>query len=188
MASKIEREEIFAQFYDDGEYTPLFADGAVSAACGYANGQQAYAVFQNGAAVTVKDVEKNTKVLEMAAQTGAPVVTFYNSVGARLDEGLDVLGAAARLNAQIARVSGVIPQVAVVLGVCGATSALAAANADVCIQRGAGRQDRGRRHSGQCRQGGRGRDRDRDGRRGRRKGRAHRGPAAGEQPHRPGDL
>jgi acetyl-CoA carboxylase carboxyltransferase component len=133
MASKIEREEIFAQFYDDGEYTPLFADGAVSAACGYANGQQAYAVFQNGAAVTVKDVEKNSKVLEMAAQTGNPVVTFYNSVGAKLEEGLDVLGATARLNAQIARVSGVVPHVAVVLGVCGATSALAAANADVCI-------------------------------------------------------
>jgi acetyl-CoA carboxylase carboxyltransferase component len=50
-----------------------------------------------------------------------------------LEEGLDVLNAASRLNAQIARVSGVIPQVAVVLGVCGGISALAAANADVCI-------------------------------------------------------
>ncbi len=133
MASKINKEEILAKFYDDGEYTSLFAEGAVSAACGYANGQQAYVVFQNGAAVTVKDVEKNRKILEMAAQTGNPVVTFYNSVGAKLDEGLEVLNASARLNAQIARVSGVIPQIAVVVGVCGATSALAAANADVCI-------------------------------------------------------
>lgn len=133
MASKINKEEILAKFYDDGEYTSLFAEGAVSAACGYANGQQAYAVFQNGAAVTVKDVEKNIKVLELAAQTGNPVVTFYSSAGAKLDEGLEVLNASARLNAQIARVSGVIPQIAVVVGVCGATSALAAANADVCI-------------------------------------------------------
>ncbi len=69
----------------------------------------------------------------MAAQTGCPVVTFYNSVGAKLAEGLDVLTASAKLNAQIAKVSGVIPQVAVVLGVCGGTSALSAANADVCI-------------------------------------------------------
>ena len=105
----------------------------MSAACGYAAGQQAYAVYQNGEAVTVKDVEKNIKVLEMAAQTGRPVVTFYNSVGAKLAEGLDVLTASAKLNAQIAKVSGVIPQVAVVLGVCGGTSALSAANADVCI-------------------------------------------------------
>ena len=79
MASKINKGEILAKFFDDGEYTALFADGAVSAACGYAAGQQAYAVYQNGEAVTVKDVEKNIKVLEMAAQTGCPVVTFYNS-------------------------------------------------------------------------------------------------------------
>ena len=66
MASKINKGEILAKFFDDGEYTALFADGAVSAACGYAAGQQAYAVYQNGEAVTVKDVEKNIKVLEMA--------------------------------------------------------------------------------------------------------------------------
>ena len=105
----------------------------MSAASGYAAGQQAYAVFQNGEAVSVKDVEKNIKVLELAAQTGCPVVTFYDSVGAKLAEGLDVLNAAAKLNATIAKVSGVVPQVAVVLGVCGGTSALSAANADVCI-------------------------------------------------------
>ncbi len=133
MASKINKTEILAKFYDDGVYTSLFADGAVSAACGYANGQQAYAVYQNGEAVSVKDIEKNIKILEMAAQTGNPVVTFYNSVGAKLEEGLDVLAATAKLNATIAKVSGVIPQLAVVVGVCGATSALAAANADVCI-------------------------------------------------------
>ena len=62
MASKINKGEILAKFFDDGEYTALFADGAVSAACGYAAGQQAYAVYQNGEAVTVKDVEKNIKV------------------------------------------------------------------------------------------------------------------------------
>ena len=119
MASKSNKGEILAKFFDDGEYTALFADGAVSAACGYAAGQQAYAVYQNGEAVSVKDVEKNIKVLEMAAQTGCPVVTFYNSVGAKLAEGLDVLTASARLNATIAKVSGVIPQIAVVTGVCG---------------------------------------------------------------------
>ena len=33
MASKINKGEILAKFFDDGEYTALFADGAVSAAC-----------------------------------------------------------------------------------------------------------------------------------------------------------
>lgn len=134
MASKKSiKGDILAKFYDDGEYTALFAEGAVSAACGYAAGQQAYAVYQNGEAVSVKDIEKNIRVLELAAQTGCPVVTFYDSVGAKLTSGLDVLTASAKLNATIAKVSGVIPQVAVVLGVCGGTSALSAANADVCV-------------------------------------------------------
>lgn len=133
MASKLNKEEILAKFFDDGEYTALFADGAVSAASGYAAGQQAYAVYQNGDAVTVKDVERNIKVLEIAAQTGCPVVTFYNSVGAKLAEGLDVLNASAKLNSAIAKISGVVPQVAVVVGVCGGTSALDAASADVCV-------------------------------------------------------
>ena len=40
MASKINKGEILAKFFDDGEYTALFADGAVSAACGYAAGDR----------------------------------------------------------------------------------------------------------------------------------------------------
>ena len=133
MASKIDKREILAAFFDDGEYSALFADGAVSAAYGWASGQQAYAVYQDGRAVTVKDVEKIIRVLQMAAVTGNPVVTFCNSVGACLEEGLDVVTACARWNAEVARVSGVVPQIAVVTGVCAGTAALAAANADVCI-------------------------------------------------------
>ncbi len=133
MALNINKQEILSKFFDDGAYTALFADGAVSAACGWANGQQVYAVWQNGEALTVKDVEKNIKVLQLAVTTGNPVVTFCNAAGAVLTEGLDVLTATAKLNAEIAKVSGVVPQIAVVTGVCAGTAALAAANADVCI-------------------------------------------------------
>ena len=133
MASKINQKEILARFYDDGVSTALFEQGAVSAAFGCAGGQQVYTIWQNGEALGAKDVEKAVRLLGLAAETGCPVVTFYNSVGAKLAEGLDALTASAKLNAAVAKVSGVIPQVAVVLGVCGGTSALAAANADVCI-------------------------------------------------------
>lgn len=130
---KLGTGEILSAFFDDGVYTPLLASGTVEAAHGCAGGQPVYAVCQNGGALTVKDVEKQIKVLEMACLTGNPVVTFYDAAGAKLDEGLDVLTAASRLNAAIAKASGVVPQVAVVVGVCGATAALAAASADVCI-------------------------------------------------------
>ena len=132
-ANKPGKAEILAAFFDDGTYAPLFTDGAVSAAYGCANGQNAYVVFEDGSPVGVQDIEKNIRVLEMAAETGAPVVTFYDSTGAKLEGGLDLLNANARLTAEIARVSGVVPQVAVVTGTCAGTNAINAAAADVCV-------------------------------------------------------
>ena len=132
-ANKPGKAEILAAFFDDGTYAPLFTDGAVSAAYGCANGQNAYVVFEDGSSVGVQDIEKNIRVLEMAAETGAPVVTFYDSTGAKLEGGLDLLNANARLTAEIARVSGVVPQVAVVTGTCAGTNAINAAAADVCV-------------------------------------------------------
>ena len=108
-ANKPGKATILAAFFDDGAYSPLFTDGAVSAAYGNANGQSVYVVFEDGTPVGVQDIEKNIRVLEMAAETGAPVVTFYDSTGAKLEGGLDLLNATARLTAEIARVSGVVP-------------------------------------------------------------------------------
>ncbi|NLS86076.1 MAG: propionyl-CoA carboxylase, partial [Ruminococcaceae bacterium] len=97
------------------------------------NGQTVYAICQNGAAMSAKDTQKAVKVLDMAAKTGNPAVTFYNSNGAKLEDGLDALSASATLSAAVAKLSGVVPQIAVVTGVCGAGMALAAASADICI-------------------------------------------------------
>lgn len=130
---KLGAGEVLSAFFDEGVYTPLMAPGAVQVAHGYAGGQPVYAVCQNGQALTVKDVEKQIKALELAVSTGCPVVTFYDAPGALLEEGLEVLNAFSALNGAIARASGVVPQIAVVTGVCGASAALAAASADVCV-------------------------------------------------------
>ena len=135
MAIATSGKEVLAQFFDEGAFTTLFADAnsAVTAAFGSANGQPVYVVCQNGAAVAAKDIEKAVKVLDLAAKTGNPVVTFYNSTGAKLEEGLAALTASASMAGAVAKRSGVVPQIAVVTGVCGAGSALAAAGADICI-------------------------------------------------------
>ncbi|MEF9975263.1 MAG: carboxyl transferase domain-containing protein [Oscillospiraceae bacterium] len=135
MAKAISGKDILANFFDEGAYTTLFAtsENAVTAAFGSANGQPAYAICQNGAALAAKDVQNTVKVMDMAAKTGNPVVTFYNSVGAKLEEGLTCLASAAKQSAAVAALSGVVPQIAVVTGVCGASSALSAAGADICI-------------------------------------------------------
>lgn len=132
-ANKPGKEAILAAFFDEGNYSPLFTDGAVSAAFGCANGQSVYAVYQNGEPVGAADLDKTTRVLKMAAETGNPVVTFYNSTGAKLEGGLELLNANSRLTAEIARISGVVPQVAVVTGTCAGTNAINAASADLCI-------------------------------------------------------
>ncbi len=132
-ANKPGKEELLAAFFDDGTFSPLYTDGPVSAAYGCANGQSVYVLYENGEPVAVADIQRKIRVLEMAAETGAPVVTFYNSTGAKLDGGLDLLNATAALTAQIARVSGVVPQIAVITGTCAGTNAINAAAADLCI-------------------------------------------------------
>ncbi len=133
MAIATTGKDVLANFFDEGAYSALYAQGAVTAAFGSANGTPVYAVCQTGAAVAAKDTEKIVKVLDMAAKTGNPVVTFYNSVGAKIEEGLAALSGSAAVAAAVAKISGVVPQIAVVTGVCGAGSALAAASADICI-------------------------------------------------------
>ncbi len=133
MAKATNGKEVFAGFFDEGAFTKLFNDSAVSAAFGSACGNPVYAICQDGAALAASDVDKMIKVLELSAKTGNPVVTFYNSKGALLEEGLKALEASANLNAAIAKISGVVPQIAVVTGICGGSSALAATTADICI-------------------------------------------------------
>ena len=102
MAIATTGKDVLAKFFDEGAYSALYADGAVTAAFGSANGTPVYAVCQTGAAVAEKDTEKVVKVLDMAAKTGNPVVTFYNSVGAKLEEGLAALSGSAAVAAAVA--------------------------------------------------------------------------------------
>lgn len=102
MAKTTSGRDILAKFFDDGAYQVLCGEqGAVTAAFGSANGTPVYAVCQNGEATGEKDIDKMVKVLEMAATTGNPVVTFYASAGAKLAEGLGALAAGAKLCAAV---------------------------------------------------------------------------------------
>lgn len=119
-------------FFDSG-YTPLFGGAGIEAAFGQVGGQGAYAIRQKGAALAAGDTQLAVKTLQLAAKTGNPVVTFYDSPGAELAEGLAPLAAARDLAAAASQLSGVVPQIAVVCGVCGASSALAAIESDLLI-------------------------------------------------------
>ena len=129
----LKQTEIFELFFDESNYTPLFVQTAVAAACGMVKGKRCYAICQSGEAIHPKDAFRMAELLQLAAKTGNPVVTFYHSVGVTLEQGLEALQATSHLTQTIGEISGVIPQIAVVVGVCGGTAAIQAGSADLCL-------------------------------------------------------
>ena len=132
------------KLFDDGAFTELDAfvkskDGfaEVMAAHGTIDGLGVYAFAQNseaaGGAMSKAQAAKIKKVYDLALKTGEPVVAVYDSVGGRLDEGTDLLAAYGDVLKYSSNLSGVVPQIAVVLGNCFGTQALIAACADVVI-------------------------------------------------------
>ena len=73
------------------------------------------------------------KLYELAIKTGSPVIGLYDSNGGDLKEGNDALSAYGDLLLWTSNLSGVVPQIAVVTGVCAGSAALLAANADFVV-------------------------------------------------------
>ncbi len=133
-----------ALLFDEGKYTELDAYvccadklcGAVSA-FGYVEGNPCYAFSQdsdvNKGAMNKAQADKITRLYKLAAKTGVPVVGFYDSDGADLTDGFGALNAYGELTAVMNELSGVVPQIAIVSGVCSGTAALFAESADIAI-------------------------------------------------------
>lgn len=130
--------------FDENSFTEIDAfaksgDGAVEVVAGYGTveGSPAYAFAQDstvaGGAIGQAHGAKIKKVYELAAKTGAPVVGLYDSNGARLGEGMDALAAYGDMLRLSNNISGVVPQISVITGVCAGTAAMVAAAADIVI-------------------------------------------------------
>ena len=133
-----------AALFDDGAFTEIDAfakstDGyaEVAAAHGTIDGLGVYAFAQNsdidGGAMSKAQAAKICKLYELALKTGEPVVGIYDSIGGRLSQGNDLLDAYGRVLKTANNLSGVVPQIAVVLGKCFGTQALIAAVSDIVI-------------------------------------------------------
>lgn len=113
-------------------------DSGSGVICGYGSvmGGPVYAFAQEGGAdgaVGMVQAAKIRKVYDMALKTGAPVVGIYDSNGVRLSEGVKALSACGDILLQANNLSGVIPQISVVLGTCVGTAAMLACCADFVI-------------------------------------------------------
>lgn len=104
---------------------------------GYVDGALVYAFAQDGSveggALGRVHAEKIKKVYDNAAKTGAPVVAVFDSNGVRLNEGNSALAAYGEILAASAKLSGVVPQISVVSGICAGCSAMLACSADFVI-------------------------------------------------------
>ncbi len=133
-----------AALYDEDSFTELdkflSSDGAqssVAAGYGTVNGATVYAYAQDvsvkGGAVDRSAALKIKKIYELAAKNGAPVVGFFDSKGGDIGEGMEVLADYGDIIKASAAISGVVPQIAVITGICAGAAAVIASMADVTI-------------------------------------------------------
>lgn len=143
-AGKLTARERVEKFADAGSFVELFAlvsqngEGA-GVITGYATVEErpVYLFAQDytvhGGAMGKTQAAKIVKLLDLAQKTGAPVLALMDSAGVRIDEGAAAMSAYSEVYQKLARMSGVCPVVAVVLGPCIGGAALLTQLADLSV-------------------------------------------------------
>ncbi len=132
------------KFFDEGSFTETDAliksEGDFAEAVtgfGTVNGLPVYAFAQNldvaSGAMSKSQSKKIVRLYDLALKTGAPIVGFYDSIGGRLSAPQELMASYGEILSKASSISGVVPQVSVVLGTCLGTSALTAVTADFVI-------------------------------------------------------
>ncbi|MDE6657868.1 MAG: carboxyl transferase [Oscillospiraceae bacterium] len=137
------RQQLTALF-DEGAYQEIgsyvmekTAPAGVVTAYGYVNGNPVYAFAQDqsveNGAVGMAQAEKIVKLYGLASKTGAPIVGIYDSNGAFMDGSASALNAYSLMLEQTSAVSGVVPQIAIIAGVCAGSASVMACASDFVI-------------------------------------------------------
>ncbi|MCL6637454.1 MAG: acyl-CoA carboxylase subunit beta [Alicyclobacillus sp.] len=113
----------FAQTRHGSERDLLEAPGeGVVTGYGAVDGRRVFVFAQDftvfGGALGEVHAQKIARVMDLAAQTGAPLVGLNDSGGARIQEGVVALDGYGHVFYRNAVYSGVIPQISVILGPC----------------------------------------------------------------------
>jgi acetyl-CoA carboxylase carboxyltransferase component len=111
-------------------------DGVVTG-WGTIDGRRVVAFAQDptvfGGALGEAHAAKISKVMDLAGQSGIPVVGLNDSGGARIQEGVASLGGYGEVFHRNVRCSGVIPQISVILGACAGGAVYSPAMTDFII-------------------------------------------------------
>lgn len=84
-------------------------------------------------ALSEAQAEKIAEIYRLATENGAPVIGIFDSAGAYLPEGVRALAGYGKIMSCVSKASGVIPQIAVIPGVCAGSAAVVAGMFDFII-------------------------------------------------------
>jgi len=102
--------------------TPSSPGDGVVTGYGLVNGRKVFVFSQDftvsGGSLSGAYAAKICKVMDLAASTGAPIIGLNDSGGARIQEGVESLAGYADIFLRNTLLSGVIPQISLVLGPC----------------------------------------------------------------------
>lgn len=127
------------ELFDEGTFLELEENFRCGVAIGYGTvyGKTVCAFSQDrevlSGAVTEEQTQKIQTLYQFAAKMGCPLVGMYDSAGVQVAEGAKALKAYSQIMGMIHSLSGVVPQISLVLGTCVGTSALIAESADIII-------------------------------------------------------
>ncbi|PWB68141.1 methylmalonyl-CoA carboxyltransferase, partial [candidate division GN15 bacterium] len=114
----------------------ILGDGVITG-CGKVAGRTVFIFSQDftvfGGSLSEAHAEKICKIMEMAMKVGAPVIGLNDSGGARIQEGVVSLGGYADIFLLNTLVSGVVPQISVILGPCAGGAVYSPAITDFVI-------------------------------------------------------
>jgi propionyl-CoA carboxylase beta chain len=96
-------------------------DGVITG-YGTINGRLTYVFAQDftvfGGSLSEAHAAKIVKIMDLAMNNGAPIVGINDSGGARIQEGVDSLGGYADIFYKNTQLSGVVPQISMIMGPC----------------------------------------------------------------------
>lgn len=132
------------QLFDAGSFSELFAfdkdtDSGSGVICGFGEieGNITVAFSQDisdfSGAVGKSHSRKIAKLYQMAEKTGCPIVGIFDSKGGKLTYADEALLAYSDILSVSSKLSGVVPQIAVVAGICSGAAAMIAASSDFVI-------------------------------------------------------
>lgn len=114
-------EEIGQLVLNQNESEPLYGDGVITGT-GKINGRTVCIYSQDftvsGGSLASAHAQKIIRLMDLAASINAPIIGINDSGGARIQEGVQSLAGYAEIFYRNVKLSGVVPQISLILGPC----------------------------------------------------------------------